>query len=91
MVAASQPLAAMAGLRILMEGGNAVDGAVATAAALNVVEPASTGVGGDVFALVRVDQKHDFVVSQLGLLSVNTSRTRGEARSDKFSKASRCY
>ena len=52
MVAASQPLAAMAGLRVMMEGGNAIDAAVATAAVLNVVEPVSTGVGGDVFALV---------------------------------------
>lgn len=51
MAAASQPLAVAAGLRILEQGGNAADAAVAMAAVLAVTEPTSTGLGGDCFAL----------------------------------------
>lgn len=57
MVATSQPLAAQAGLEIMQKGGNAIDAAIATAAALTVVEPTSNGIGGDAFALVWIKDK----------------------------------
>lgn len=51
-VAASQPLAAQAGLSMLAMGGNAVDAAVATAITLAVVEPNNNGLGSDAFGIV---------------------------------------
>ena len=52
MVATSHPLAAQAGLRMLQQGGNAVDAAVAAAAAMTICEPVSNGLGSDAFCIL---------------------------------------
>src|SRR5246127_5529497 len=51
MAASSQPLASLAGVKILMAGGNAIDAGIAMAAVFGIVEPSSLGIGGDAFAL----------------------------------------
>jgi gamma-glutamyltranspeptidase/glutathione hydrolase len=68
MVTTSQPLAAQAGLRIMLAGGNAIDAAVASAAVLNLVEPMNTGIGGDLFALIYVaKEKKLYVLNASGM------------------------
>ena len=58
MVACAHPQAALSGARMLLEGGNAFDAAVAVAAALNVVEPYMSGIAGVGYAIVY-DAKND--------------------------------
>ena len=84
-VATTSPLAAQIGLRVLQEGGHAVDAAVATSAALGVVEPHNTGIGGDLFALVWDEGRRE--VSALNAsgragagASIEDLRRRGFAR-----------
>src|SRR5438067_6100717 len=62
MVVTSQPLAAQAGLRILMQGGNAIDAAVASSAVLSLVEPMSVGIASDLFAIIYVARERKIYV-----------------------------
>lgn len=55
-VCTSQPLASMAGIDILKAGGNAIDAALCANAMLGLVEPASNGIGGDLFAIVWIEK-----------------------------------
>ena len=56
LVCASQPLAAQAGVDVLKAGGNCIDAAICTNAMLGLTEPASNGIGGDLFAIVWIEK-----------------------------------
>jgi gamma-glutamyltranspeptidase/glutathione hydrolase len=62
MVVTSQPLAAQAGLQVLMRGGNAIDAAVATAGVLSIVEPMMVGVASDLFAVIYIAKEQKVYV-----------------------------
>lgn len=81
MVSTSHPLASLAGLDALREGGTAVDAAVTAAAVLGVVEPMSSGLGGDLFALVwSAAQKRLYGLNASGRSGRQASREALRAR-----------
>ena len=60
-VAASQPLAARAGVQVLERGGNAIDAAIAANATIGLMEPTGNGLGGDLFAIIYMAKTGEFL------------------------------
>lgn len=89
MVATSQPLASAAGLRILQQGGNAIDAAIAAAAVLCVVEPMMVSPGGDLFALIWDAKKKELKALNASgrapkALSIDELKKRGITKKPEF-------
>lgn len=89
MVATSQPLASAAGLRILQQGGNAIDAAIAAAAVLCVVEPMMVSPGGDLFALIWDAKKQELKALNASgrapkALSLDELKKRGVTKKPEF-------
>ena len=65
--ATSQPLSSLEAISVLKKGGNAIDAAIAASAVQTVVEPGSTGVGGDCFALISMGNKSQVAINGSGI------------------------
>ena len=70
--ATSQPLSSLEAISILKKGGNAVDAAIAASAVQSVIEPNSTGLGGDCFALVNFNNKKPIAINGSGIMPQKT-------------------
>lgn len=89
-VSTSHPYAAQAGLRMLWKGGNAVDAAIAAAAAMTIVEPCSNGLGSDAFAILWDGQKlHGMNASGTAPKGWTPAYFRGKYGSDARAPAKR--
>ena len=71
--ATSQPLSSSEAIFILKKGGNAIDAAIAASAVQAVVEPGSTGVGGDCFALIALNSQKPVSVNGSGIAAKKLS------------------
>ena len=71
--ATSQPLSSLEAISILKKGGNAVDAAIAASVVQSVIEPGSTGVGGDCFALISINGQKPVSVNGSGIAPKNAS------------------
>jgi gamma-glutamyltranspeptidase/glutathione hydrolase len=85
MIATSHPLASAAGLRVLQQGGNAIDAAIAAAATLCVVEPMMVSPGGDLFALIWDAKKREIKALNASgraprAISIDELKKRGSTR-----------
>jgi len=77
-VSTSHPLAAQAGLAMIQRGGNAVDAAIAAAAAMTIVEPCSNGLGSDAFAIVWHGGKlHGLNEAELAAVAIDEAQHKG--------------